>query len=139
MLFDADRKLVRTATGVPPQRPQHQRPPATTQGIIDRCTKFCPQLRQAKILKAQVGLQPGRSQVRLEREDVPALQGGGSVAARVKVAPGGTDPSLIRVMHDVGHGGNGWTVHWGCAGEAAALVVEALAEHAAQQQQPAKL
>jgi len=34
----------------------------------------------------------------------------------------------VLVVSNYGHGGSGFTLHWGCAGDAAALVLEGLKE-----------
>lgn len=64
------------------------------------------------LLSLQVGLRPGRPSVRLELETVH-LKSGSSKAS-------------LPVVHNYGHGGAGLTLAWGCAGDAAQLVQEAL-------------
>jgi D-amino-acid oxidase len=76
---------------------------ATAQGIIERCALLAPEVREARILEHLVGLRPGRSSVRLEKEQVP---GGGTV------------------VHNYGHGGGGVTLSWGCAEEVVRLLAE---------------
>lgn len=76
--------------------------PADSAGIIERCARIDPRLRDAPRLAEVVGLRPGRSSVRLEAEPRP-------------------DGGLI--VHDYGHGGAGVTLSWGCAEEAVALVL----------------
>ncbi|XWN37993.1 MAG: FAD-dependent oxidoreductase [Balneola sp.] len=66
--------------------------------IVDRCIKLVPDLESKKILSTQVGLRPGRSEIRLERE--------------LKTS----------VIHNYGHGGAGFTVSWGCASEVLGIV-----------------
>ena len=75
--------------------------PAETTAILERCTDIAPQLADARVLEAVVGLRPGRPEVRLEvdRELLP-----------------------VPVVHDYGHGGAGITIGWGCARDVAALV-----------------
>ena len=73
-----------------------------TEGIIRRCKNIAPNLGSIEIKSVEVGLRPGRSEIRLERE--------------------GT------VIHNYGHGGGGFTVSWGCAMEVKKLIEE-LAVH----------
>jgi D-amino-acid oxidase len=74
--------------------------PAVADGILERCSKVEPALGGAEILGHEVGLRPGRPQVRLEEERV-----GGS-----------------RVVHNYGHGGMGVSLSWGCAREVATIL-----------------
>jgi D-amino-acid oxidase len=60
-----------------------------TQGIIARCRQIAPSLKDVKIKTVEVGLRPGRPEIRLEKEG--------------------------RMIHNYGHGGGGYTVSWGCA------------------------
>lgn len=68
-----------------------------TTGIIQRCMEIEPNLSEITIQSVQVGLRPGRSEIRLEKE-------GGSI------------------IHNYGHGGGGFTVSWGCANSVLQLV-----------------
>ncbi len=70
--------------------------PATSDKILSKCIAIEPSLADAEILGHRVGLRPGRTEVRLELEE---LSGGGTV------------------IHDYGHGGAGFTLSWGCAEE----------------------
>ena len=70
-----------------------------TEGIIHRCLEIEPNLTEVKIKSVQVGLRPGRPEIRLEKE--------GS-----------------NVIHNYGHGGGGFTVSWGCANAVLKLVKE---------------
>ncbi len=63
--------------------------PATAEAILAAAARIEPRLAGARILRHKVGLRPGRSTVRLERE--------------------------ADVIHCYGHGGCGVTVSWGCA------------------------
>ena len=74
--------------------------PAISAAILERTAAIAPQLRGAKILAEQVGLRPGRHEVRLEREDF-------------------ADGRAI--IHNYGHGGAGFTLSWGCADEVVTL------------------
>lgn len=76
--------------------------PEDSAGIIERCARIHPALRDAPRLAEVVGLRPGRSSVRVEAESRP--HGG-------------------LVVHDYGHGGAGVTLSWGCAEEAVGLVL----------------
>ncbi|MCX4766404.1 FAD-binding oxidoreductase [Streptomyces sp. NBC_01275] len=78
--------------------------PAVAEGIVRRCAALRPEVAGARILEHRVGLRPARPAVRLERERLP---------------DGRT------VVHHYGHGGAGVTVAWGCAEEAAGLVIPA--------------
>lgn len=63
----------------------------TEKDIIRRCQNIEPNLAAPVVLDSMVGLRPGRSTVRVERE-------------------------LNRnVIHNYGHGGSGYTINWGCA------------------------
>ncbi len=75
--------------------------PAMREAILQRCRDhgFTP----GRILAERVGLRPGRSSVRLER-----------------------DPANPRVIHNYGHGGSGYTVMHGCAEDVAALALASL-------------
>jgi D-amino-acid oxidase len=74
--------------------------PSATAAIIRRCAAVLPQVRDAAVLAARVGLRPVRPQVRLAAD--PTAHG--------------------RLLHNYGHGGAGVTVSWGCAREVAALL-----------------
>ena len=76
--------------------------PVLAEAILRRCIEVEPLLAHARIRGHQVGLRPVRSRVRLEIERL-----GGALC-----------------VHNYGHGGNGVTLSWGCAHEAAALLTE---------------
>ena len=78
--------------------------PGDAADILRRCVALEPRLAGAEVLEHKVGLRPGRPSVRLEREDGPG----------------------VPIVHNYGHGGSGVTLSWGCAGEASALVADAL-------------
>jgi D-amino-acid oxidase len=75
---------------------------ATTKNILERTRRLQPQLAEATLVGAAVGLRPARPEVRLERETL---------------ADGRP------LVHDYGHGGSGFTLSWGCADEVAELVL----------------
>jgi D-amino-acid oxidase len=79
--------------------------PATAARIVEACVAIQPQLRDAAVLDHRVGLRPVRPSVRLEAE---------------QAADG------VTVVHNYGHGGAGVTLSWGCAEDAAGLVLAAL-------------
>ena len=76
---------------------------AVTESVLERTARLEPRLAEAEVLGVRVGLRPGRSAVRLEREELP----------------GGT------VLYNYGHGGAGYTLSWGCADEVAERALEA--------------
>jgi len=76
-----------------------------TQNILKNCAEMNPHFTKPEVLEVKVGLRPGRTEVRLEAEEF-YLSG-----ANRKV-----------VIHNYGHGGSGYTLCWGCALEAVALV-----------------
>jgi D-amino-acid oxidase len=76
----------------------------TAAAILRRCSALEPRLADAEVLGHGVGLRPGRPEVRLEREYGDGLP----------------------LVHNYGHGGSGVTLSWGCAEEAAGLVMDAL-------------
>ena len=70
--------------------------------IIDKCSKIIPDLKNAEIIEDIVGLRPGRTEVRLEKELI----------------------SGKTVIHNYGHGGSGVTLSWGCAEEVVEIANE---------------
>ncbi len=80
--------------------------PGTAECIIAACAAIRPELRDAAVLEHRVGLRPARPSVRLEAE---------------------TDADAdVTIVHSYGHGGAGVTLSWGCAEDAAQLVLEVL-------------
>ncbi len=74
--------------------------PAQTRAILRRAAAIIPAVAHARVLGTRVGLRPGRSEVRLEREE------------RSDGPP---------VVHCYGHGGAGVTLSWGCAADVVRL------------------
>lgn len=75
--------------------------PAIAREIVERCAAVEPRLRDAPVVEHRVGLRPARETPRVEAEQIgPA-----------------------RCVHNYGHGGVGVTLSWGCAREAAKLLV----------------
>jgi D-amino-acid oxidase len=75
--------------------------PATTNAIVTECSRVL-KIDKPRVLRERVGLRPFRkSGVRLERE---------------KLSDGRT------VIHNYGHGGSGFTLSWGCAGDVFELI-----------------
>ncbi len=70
--------------------------------IIDYNSEYEQKLKEMDVLETKVGLRPGRSEIRLEK-----------------------DPNLP-VIHNYGHGGSGYTVSWGCANSVLNLVRKSL-------------
>ena len=83
--------------------------------ILTRAAKVVPELKQGKVVRKRAGLRPGRAQIRLELD--PSFD---RLPSYGKYAP------HTKVFHNYGHGGSGWTVHWGCAQSVAKLVTDAL-------------
>lgn len=71
--------------------------------IVRRCEALEPALRGAEILETRVGLRPGRTAVRCER-----------------------DPDRPGLIHNYGHGGSGFTLCWGCAADVVRLATESV-------------
>ncbi len=76
--------------------------PPTARRIQDRCAAVEPRLRGAEVIAHRVGLRPVRPQIRLDAQRLP----GGAL-----------------LCHNYGHGGAGITLSWGCAREAAELII----------------
>ena len=70
--------------------------------IMEKCSKIIPDLKNAEIIEDIVGLRPGRTEVRLEKELI----------------------SGKTVIHNYGHGGSGVTLSWGCAEEVVEIANE---------------
>ncbi len=67
-----------------------------TDGIINRCMALVKKLGTPEILEVDVGLRPGRNEIRLEKEG--------------------------KIIHNYGHGGASFTVSWGCTKEVAGII-----------------
>lgn len=78
--------------------------PRQTEEILRRCSRVEPRLADVTVRSVEVGLRPGRSQVRLEEERI----------------------GDARVIHNYGHGGVGVSVSWGCALQVRHLVMGAV-------------
>ena len=70
--------------------------------ILEKCSKIIPDLNNAEIIEEMVGLRPGRTEVRLEKEQI----------------------SGKTIIHNYGHGGSGVTLSWGCAEEVVEIANE---------------
>jgi len=70
--------------------------------MVRRCAEVEPRLGEARVLRHQVGLRPGRPSPRLEAEEIGSA----------------------RCVHSYGHGGSGVTHSWGAACAAADLLLE---------------
>ena len=70
--------------------------------ILEKCSKLIPELKKAEIIEEMVGLRPGRSEVRLEKEILLGRP----------------------IIHNYGHGGSGVTLSWGCADDVVELANE---------------
>lgn len=77
---------------------------ATTKDILRRAQEMVPELRDARILGAEVGLRPARPAIRVE-----------------------VDAQYPWLIHNYGHSGAGFTLSWGCAEEVTAIVSQMLA------------
>jgi D-amino-acid oxidase len=85
-----------------PGRTDRTPDPDLTERILRRVRAIEPRLNDAELIEVETGLRPVRSSVRVEAEPL-----------------GNT-----RVVHNYGHGGNGVSLSWGCAREAAALAAQ---------------
>ena len=74
--------------------------------IIERCARFEPRVRDAKVLGSLAGVRPVRDEVRLEAE--------------IRKGQG-------LLVHNYGHGGAGITLSIGCAEEVKAIIATAMA------------
>ncbi len=81
-----------------------------SRSILTRCSRLEPSLSRAKVLNVCVGLRPGRSSPRVERE-LMQLRG-----------------RRVPVVHNYGHGGWGVCLAWGTARDALGLVRQCLHE-----------
>lgn len=85
-----------------------------------RCEMFLPGLKNARLdpeYPLAQGLRPFRQRnVRVERE----------LRMHGPTEVGEAAPSPSRIVHSYGQGGSGWSLSFGCAGDVAALVKEAL-------------
>ncbi|KAF4084191.1 hypothetical protein AMELA_G00125600 [Ameiurus melas] len=81
-----------------------------SKGIMERCSKLVPALRTAQVLGEKVGLRPGRSKLRLEREWLQVQE------------------RQVPLVHNYGHASWGISLSWGTALEALDLVRRSLHE-----------
>lgn len=77
--------------------------PAESAAILRRCSELVPEVSGIEVIESMVGLRPGRFEVRLEKE---------------------VRRSGLPVIRNYGHGGGGFTVAWGCAGDVVRLAKE---------------
>jgi len=70
--------------------------PATIEKILGNAYAVFPELKQQKLIGSWAGLRPYRPTVRVEKEN--------------------------NIIHDYGHGGSGFTIAFGCAGEVVKLI-----------------
>lgn len=75
--------------------------PAITSRILSDCRELVPDLSGAEFIEARVGLRPGRPEVRVEVDHLADSR---------------------PVVHNYGHGGQGFILSWGCAAEVIDLV-----------------
>lgn len=75
--------------------------PDVSAEIRRKAELLVPRLKEARLLEVKVGLRPGRTEVRLERQELP-------------------DGTVL--IHNYGHGGAGYTLSWGCAEAVVELV-----------------
>jgi len=78
--------------------------------IMKNATNLVPSLKDSEYITDWVGLRPGRTSVRLEKEDMFV------------------NGKTLKVVHNYGHSGIGITLHWGCAEDAVKLALKSIAE-----------
>jgi len=81
--------------------------------IIENCVKLVPELESRgsvmdHVTGAWVGLRPGRNVIRLELDTLYFPE--------------------VPIVHCYGHGGSGWTTHWGCAQDVVEIVNNQLSD-----------
>lgn len=69
--------------------------------LLERATVLCPALKESVVLEDRVGLRPGRSSVRVERDS--------------------SSKDCI-IIHNYGHGGAGFALSWGCADDVVEMI-----------------
>ncbi|XP_075720341.1 D-aspartate oxidase isoform X2 [Rhinoderma darwinii] len=77
-----------------------------SKGILDRCCHLEPSLHGVSVIQEKAGLRPTRSALRIEK-DVLIKNG-----------------QQLPVIHNYGHGGGGFSIHWGTAKTATKLLQE---------------
>eukprot|EP01125_Pyxidicula_operculata_P010319 TRINITY_DN3401_c0_g3_i1.p1 TRINITY_DN3401_c0_g3~~TRINITY_DN3401_c0_g3_i1.p1 ORF type:complete len:365 (+),score=58.85 TRINITY_DN3401_c0_g3_i1:1293-2387(+) len=86
--------------------------------LVKRCVDIVPQLGSvekvmSEIKEVWVGFRPGRKDgVRLEMDQIQILHQ--------------NKAHKLPLIHCYGHGGSGWTTHWGCANEVSQLCLDAI-------------
>ena len=112
--------------------------PEDRESILARVRLLSPELLEERVddknneqqIEDWAGLRPLRSPVRLEARrvevEVEEREGEEKSSEQTKSRPRAR--SNVLVVSNYGHGGSGFTLHWGCAGDAAALVLEGLRE-----------
>lgn len=78
----------------------------SSKGILDRCCHLEPSLHGVSVIQEKAGLRPTRSALRIEKD--------------ILVKHGQNLP----VIHNYGHGGGGFSIHWGTAQKATKLLQE---------------
>ena len=111
---------------------------ADRESILARTRLLSPELLEERAdgggrgreIEDWAGLRPLRSPVRLEaRRSVEVGAGGATGEEREGEEKEEEEEKRgVLVVSNYGHGGSGFTLHWGCAGDAAALVLEGLKE-----------
>ena len=81
------------------------------EGIIARCCALVPELGGPDIVRGEVrriwvGLRPGRTQVRVEKD------------------PNQWKSCKTLLIHNYGHGGSGWTLSFGCAKDLVGILLD---------------
>ncbi|KAM3930369.1 D-aspartate oxidase [Leptodactylus fuscus] len=77
-----------------------------SKGILDRCCQLEPSLHDASVIQEKAGLRPTRSSLRVEKDIL------------IK------DEKQLLVIHNYGHGGGGFSFHWGTAKTATKILQE---------------